>query len=160
VNRTIPGIIGLILMLIGMPVYCVDLEKERTAILDMDKSWSAAASEGLDVNLIVSFWAEDATLFPPGMPAIAGKEAIRKFVQDSYAMPGFSIQWVTEQVVVSSDGSMAYGTGTNQTTFDDPQGKKITVNGKAVTVWRKNSSGVWKCVIDIWNEDAGQGEKK
>lgn len=31
--------------------------------------------------------------------------------------------------------------------------QQITVYGKAITVWRKEPSGIWKCVIDIWKED-------
>ena len=158
-NRVTARINVLLLIMIAFPVYSADLEKERFAILEIDKRWAAAAKEGRDIDFIVSFWADDATVFPPGMPAMVGKEAIRQFVQQSFAMPGFSIQWETSQVVVSSDGSMAYGTGTNQTTFNDPEGKKIKVSGKAVTVWRKDPSGVWKCVIDMWNEDPETGSQ-
>src|SRR5207249_2820682 len=114
--------------------------------------WANAASEGRDVDRIVSFWADDAKVFPPGMPVIVGKNAIRQFVRNSLATPGFTIGWDTTEVVVSSDGSLAYATGTNQTTINDPQGKRITVHGKAVTVWRKEQSGTWKCIIDIWND--------
>lgn len=129
------------------------LDKERAVLLETDKQWAAAAAEGSDVDHIVSFWSEDARVFAPGMPVIVGKEAIRQFIENSLKMPGFSIRWNTTEVTVSSDGSMAYATGTNQTTFNDPQGKKITVNGKAVTIWRKDTAGVWKCIIDIWNDD-------
>jgi ketosteroid isomerase-like protein len=152
-NRINHKITAFILFCIIFPVHAADLDKERAAILETDKQWASAAAEGRDVDHIVSFWADDARIFAPGMPVIAGKEAIRQFVQKSLATPGFSIHWDTTEVIVSSDGSLAYATGTNQTTFNDAQGKKVAVNGKAVTIWRKGSSGVWKCIIDIWNED-------
>jgi ketosteroid isomerase-like protein len=142
----------LLLMNMTLLVYAADLDKERATILEIDKQWAAATAEGRDVERIISFWADDAKIFAPGMPVIEGKTAIRQFVQNSLATPGFSIHWNTVEVVVSSDGSMAYATGTNQTTLNDPQGKKVTINGKAVTVWRKESSGTWKCIIDIWND--------
>jgi ketosteroid isomerase-like protein len=134
-------------------VFAGDLEKQRTAILKTDREWASAVSEGQSVDQIVSFWSDDARIFAPGMPVIAGKDAIRQFVQNSLATPGFSMRWETTEVILSKDGSLAYATGTNQSTFNDAQGKKVTINGKAVTVWRKESSGVWKCVIDIWNEN-------
>jgi ketosteroid isomerase-like protein len=32
-----------------------------------------------------------------------------------------------------------------------PRHPLLTEQGRSVTVWRKDSSGAWKCVIDIWN---------
>ena len=55
----------------------VDVEKERAAILQTDKEWLAAALEGRDLGRIVSFWTDDAIVFPPGSAAVVGKEAIR-----------------------------------------------------------------------------------
>jgi ketosteroid isomerase-like protein len=153
-RRIVNRITALILFCIIFPVHAADVDKERAVILETEKQWSTAAAEGRDVDLIVSFWADDARVFAPGMPVIVGKEAIRQFVQKSLATPGFTIHWNTAEVIVSGDSSFAYATGTNQTTFNDSQGKTITVNGKAVAVWRRESSGVWKCIIDIWNEDS------
>lgn len=134
-------------------LFAADLDKERAAILEIDKQWASAAAEGRDIDLIVSFWSDDATIFPPAAPAVVGKDSIRKFVQASLAMPGFSIRWETTEVIVSKDATLAYSTGKNQITFNDPDGKQVTVHGKAVAVWRKEPSGQWKCVIDIWNDD-------
>lgn len=147
-----------LLMNMKVPIYAADLDKERATIIEIDKQWATVAAEGRDVERIISFWADDAKIFAPGMPIIEGKTAIRQFVQNSLATPGFSIRWNTIEVGISPDGSIAYATGTNQTTLNDPQGKKVTIYGKAVTVWRKESSGTWKCIIDIWNDDPQKAE--
>lgn len=141
-----------LLVSITFPANPTDFENERALIIETDKQWAAAVAEGRDVDHIISFWSDDAKIFAPGMPLIEGKAAIRQFVQNSLATPGFSIRWNTTEVVVSRDGSLAYATGTNQTTLNDSQGKKVTIIGKAVTVWRKDSLGAWKCIIDIWND--------
>lgn len=147
-------LLGFVLLLTSFSVYGADLEKERAAILEIDKQWAKAAAEARDVDRIVSFWSDDASVFAPGMPVMIGREAIRQFVQQSLATPGFSIRWTTTKVEFSKDGSLAYAFGTNLTTMDSPEGKKISTQGKSVTVWRKDSSGIWKCIIDIWNDDA------
>jgi uncharacterized protein (TIGR02246 family) len=123
----------------------------RSEILQLDAEWSRAA-EGRDVDRAVSFWADDAIVFPPGSPPVAGKAAIREFVSKSFATPGFSISWKTTSVAVSRGGDVAYATGTNRVTFAGPDGKQVAVDGKAVTVWRRGKDGAWKCVIDIWND--------
>jgi uncharacterized protein (TIGR02246 family) len=120
-------------------------------ILRLDAEWSQAA-QSRDVDRVVTFWADDAIVFPPGRPAVAGKAAIREFVVRSFQTPGFSISWSTTTVAVSRGGDIAYTTGTNRFTFSGPDGKEVTVQGKAVAVWRREKDGEWKCVIDIWND--------
>lgn len=127
-----------------------DLAAERAALLRLDKEWAKAAA-ARDVEKTVSFWADDARVFPPGQPVVAGKAALRRYVTESFALPGFSISWETTDVVVAASGDLAYGVGTNKVALDGPQGP-IAERGRAVTVWRKGADG-WKCVIDIWNAE-------
>jgi ketosteroid isomerase-like protein len=119
----------------------------------VDSEWAAAAAAGDDVERILSFWADDAIVFAPGSPPIAGKDAIRNYVTTSLAIPGFSIAWQTETFTLSEARDLAYGIGPNRVTFNDERGEPQTVHGQAVTIWRKDAGG-WKCVIDIWNEAA------
>jgi uncharacterized protein (TIGR02246 family) len=123
----------------------------RDEIRRLDAEWSKAA-ESRDLEKILSYWSEDASVFPPGSPALVGKAAIRAYIAHSLQIPGFRISWKTNEVSVSESGDLAYGIGTNRVSFDGPDGKPVTVEGKAVTVWRKDAAGVWKCVIDIWND--------
>lgn len=132
------------------------VEDARAEILRLDADWSAAASEGRDVDRVVSVWSEDAMVLPPGSPPLVGRQAIREYVAKSFQIPGFRISWKTTDVVVAGSGDVAYSTGTNRVAFTGPDGKPVVVNGKAVAVWRKGADGVWKCVVDIWN-DSGSG---
>lgn len=47
------------------------------ALRDADREWSKAAS-ALDLNRTLSYYADDASLFPPNAPLAAGKEALRR----------------------------------------------------------------------------------
>jgi ketosteroid isomerase-like protein len=119
-------------------------------ILRLDAEWARAAESG-DLERILAYWSDDATVLPPGSPALVGKAAIREYVARSLQMPGFRISWKTNDVEVAASGDLAYGVGTNRASFDGPDGKPVVVEGKAVTVWRKDAAG-WKCVVDIWND--------
>ena len=123
----------------------------RSRIMRLDAEWSRAA-QARDVDRVLSFWADDAIVFPPGSPPVTGKPAIREFVLKSFGTPGFTISWRTTTVALSSSGDIAYTTGTNRVTFSAPDGKQVSVEGKAVAVWRRERDGAWKCVIDIWND--------
>ena len=129
-----------------------DLQAERAELFRQDKAWAQAAA-AKDLEKTVSVWADDARVLPPGQPAVVGKEAIRRYVSEAFAVPGFSIQWETTDFVVSASGDMAYGVGTNQVTVNGPDGTPLTERGRGVTVWRKGPGGAWKCVIDTWNAE-------
>ena len=128
----------------------VDVAAERAALFKADKAWSEAAVSR-DVEKVLSFWTDDAIVYPAGQPAVVGKDALRLYVTGGFALPGFSIRWETSAFEVSASGDMAYGLGSNVVTINDPQGKMLTERGRGVTVWRKGKDGSWRCVVDIWN---------
>jgi uncharacterized protein (TIGR02246 family) len=125
----------------------------RSEVLARSAQWSAAAQTH-DVEKVLAFWSEDAVVMPPGSPPIAGKAAIRDYVVKSFQTSGFGISWKAEAVTVSRGGDLAWARESNRVTFTGPDGKPVVVDGKAVTVWAKGKDGVWRCVADIWNDNA------
>jgi ketosteroid isomerase-like protein len=129
-----------------------DVQAERASLFRLDKAWAQAAA-AKDVEKTVSFWADTASVFPPGQPAVVGAAALRRYISEAFAIPGFSISWETSDFTVSASGDVAYGVATNTFTVNDAQGKPVTERGRGVTVWRKGTDGGWKCIIDIWNAE-------
>ena len=125
----------------------------KSNVMRRSAEWSAAA-QTRDVEKILAFWADDAVVLPPGRPAVSGKAAIREYVVESFRIPGFGISWKAESAVVSGSGDLAYLRESNRVTFTGPDGKAAAVEGKAITVWKKGTDGVWRCVADIWNDDS------
>lgn len=131
-----------------------DLASQRAALLRRDAEFAAEASEGRNVERLVSYWSADAVVAPPGQPPIVGRDALRKYVQDSYQIPGFTITWeATAEPEFSSDSSMAYMWARNEVSFNDPEGNLVSLRGRALTVWRREADGEWRCTVDIWNDE-------
>ena len=128
-----------------------DSDRNKDVLVQRDREWAAVTSQGRDIERILSFWTEDATIFPPGEPVVIGKAAIRDYVQKSLAIPGFQILWRPASAAISADGTMGYTTGDNSVTVPGPEGKLVTIAGRYATVWRRDQAGDWQCVIDIWN---------
>jgi ketosteroid isomerase-like protein len=139
-------------LLLGCAPSPFDAVAESTKLLARDAEWATAASDGKDVDKIVSFWSEDAIVIPPGQPVVEGKAAIRTFVTSSLQIPGFRIHWVSDKVRFSPDGKLAYVTATNEMTVAGPSGTPMTIHGRGITVWRLEPDGQWRCVVDIWND--------
>ena len=145
------------LALLGVLVGCtpaVDLDAEQAALRATDEAWAAAASAGTDVELVASFWADDATIYPNDAPVVQGREQIVEFVRASFALPGFNITWQPETVIVAASGDIGTTAGANEFTLPAPDGGTMTIRGHYVTVWRKNADGEWKCIIDMFNSRA------
>jgi uncharacterized protein (TIGR02246 family) len=133
----------------------LDTKAEGEKVMQLSKEWSKAASNR-DVEKVVGYWADDAIVISAGEPILSGKQAIRQMVEESYKMPGFGISWQPQSVVVSESGDMAYILENSQISFTDSTGKPITINNKAVSIWRKQTNGTWKNAVDISTPDTSQ----
>jgi ketosteroid isomerase-like protein len=141
------------LTVVGCSARHFDSVAEAQKLLRRDAEWADLANAGKDVEKIVSYWSDDAVLIFPGQPVLEGKAAIRAYVTASLNTPGFKIHWVSQNPVFSSDGKFAYMRGTNELTLPGPNGKQITLHLRGISVWRFDTDGQWRCVVDISNEE-------
>jgi ketosteroid isomerase-like protein len=125
---------------------------ERERLLERDAEWAAVASEGQDVDRILSYWTVDAVVLPPGFAPVIGRAALRDYVENCLRIPGFKITWKSTDVKFSPDLNLAYMFGENSVTIGGPNGKPVTTKGRAVAIWRRESDGIWRCAVDIWND--------
>ena len=130
----------------------VDSKAEGEKLMQLSRHWSDLAKTR-NIDTIVSGWADDAVMMAPGLPPLKGKAAIRKYVEEGMKVPGFSIRWEPLEVIVSECGDMAYMIERNEIIINDSLGKPVPSYNKTVTVWRKQTDGSWKNVIDMWNAD-------
>lgn len=131
----------------------MNLEHEKDRLLQRDTEWARLASEGQDVERILSYWTDDAVVLPPGLPSVVGKPALREYVRASLRIPGFRITWASTDVRFSPDGNLAYMFGQNTVTLNGADGEPMTTTGRAVTIWRRDTDGMWRCAVDIWNAE-------
>ena len=128
------------------------VQDDAAALMQTSREWAKAAAGG-DVDVILSYWADDAVVMAPDEPVVDGKAALRAMVLGMQKIPGFSITWEPERAVISKSGDIGYLIERNRVTFTGPDGAVKTQFGKAVTIWRKDASGAWKCVVDAWNNN-------
>ena len=88
---------SLVVLLAGCAGARFDAQAEAAKLLQRDAEWADLATEGKDVERVVSYWSDDAVVMMPGSKVVEGKEAIRKMVTSSFHNPGFKIHWVSEK---------------------------------------------------------------
>jgi len=129
-----------------------DREADERAIRNLDADWSKAAT-AKDIDKVMFYYADDATIFVPNEPMATGKPSIRVEWTKLFASPAFALSFAPSRVNISKSGDLAYEYGTYSMTVNDPQGKPVNDRGKYVVVWKKQSDGNWKAVADIINSD-------
>ena len=129
----------------------VDTAAEEAAIRNAADVEQLNAAKARDVEGLLTFHTDNASMLPPDAPIATGKEAIRELWTDIIASP--SVGWQTSAVEVSSAGDLAYSRGTYELAVTDAEGNPATEIGKWVDVWKKQPDGTWKLVVVIWNPD-------
>jgi ketosteroid isomerase-like protein len=135
----------------------VNVEAERAALRNADAAWSQSVG---NLPEFMSFVADGASVFPFHAPIVSGKDAARAFFSELQAAPGFALDWTATQAEVSHAGDLGYTTGSFQLTVTGPAGTPETSAGKYVTVWKKQTDGQWKVVVDIFNLDASPPQQR
>ena len=166
-NKRSPQVIGAICVVVGASLAGCTPEKvepdiraaEVEKVRSLELTWATAAREK-NLEASVSNYAPDAVMMPPGAPAVTGAEAVRKSWTEMFAIPGFKLSWQPMQVEAARSGDLAYARGSYEMTVTGPTGEPVKDRGKYLTVWRKQASGEWKAVADIFNTDLPAAEAK
>ena len=115
-----------------------DPASDRAVIEALSAAYTSAVQAG-DPAAVSALHADDAILHPPNEPSVQGREAIDAYFARIHAEP-VDLTYVTENVVVSASGDMAYEVGTWE-------------GGKYLSIYRRTPDG-WKIVADSWSTDA------
>jgi ketosteroid isomerase-like protein len=125
---------------------------EEAAVRAASAEWAKVAA-AKDLEKTLSYYADDASMFPPNMPVVTGYDARRKAWTALFAPAEMVFSNAATKVEVAKSGDLAYEIGTFQESFKDDKGNPVKLVGKYVVVWKKQPGGQWKAIIDIFNTD-------
>ena len=125
---------------------------DEAALRKLDDEWSRAAG-AKDIEKTVSFYSDDAIVLVPNSPLLKTKEQIRTLWTGMFSIPGFGGGWKPAKIEIAKSGDLAYITGRYEINEVDPGGKPLTDTGNYLEIWRKQSDGNWKCIVDTFSSD-------
>jgi uncharacterized protein (TIGR02246 family) len=105
-----------------------------------------------DLQRIADCYAEDGMLIPPNSPIVQGPEAIRKFAADR-SEANVSLRAQGTHVEVSGSGDLAFVRGSYEATLTGPAGEQLNDRGRYLHVWKRQSDGTWKAIVDMWSSE-------
>ena len=140
----------------GQPATADTPEAVTNLVRELSQQWIRAIN-AKDVDKTLSFYAADATAYPPGAAVAVSEDLRRKVWTDILAQPGFRLDVTASGVEPARSGDracdLAVENGAFILTLSDKQGNPIGTRGKYVVVWKKQIDGTWKAYHDIWNLD-------
>ncbi len=130
----------------------VDLAKAEAAVRKADAAWAATAGTA-NIDAWMAFYAADAIVLLPDEPLASGKKLVRAAVTRLLAQPDLSVAWRPIKVQMAPAGDLAYLAGSYERRYADSRGAPVSDRGRVLEIWRKQTDGTWKCIVDTWNPD-------
>lgn len=125
------------------------LAAREDVLLQADKDFAkAAAARG--AGGFLSFFAGDAAILPKNGAPITGLDRLGAAFRETWAQPGYSLQWTPLKAELAKSGEIGYTYGTYERRRM-VDGKPVTETGKYVTIWRRQRDGKWKVIVDMGN---------
>jgi ketosteroid isomerase-like protein len=116
--------------------------------IDNNNALFAKSYNSKDVTGVMTFYSDDAELFPPNAPEFKGKENIGSFWKQG--MNVFSdLSLKTDKIDV--EGDAAIETGNYSLNVQMPKQPLTTDRGKYLVIWKYMPDGTWKINKDIFN---------
>ena len=113
-----------------------------------------AATLASDPKLLAELWTDDAVRLQPGGPAEVGLAVIRNNDQKQLAEhPGAKVLSYRPEIKdVQIAGDWAFEWNDFEASYKEtPDGKTVSLHGKALRVLKKQSDGTWRFARVMWN---------
>ena len=125
----------------------INTKTEKEELIKADKAWSLAAKTN-DMEKLWSFWEDEAIMLMSADMTIKGIDQIKKFTTQARTDPNFEISWEVQGAEVSEKADMGYTFGIGKVQRTSSTGELISSTKPYLIVWRKQSDGTWKCIIE------------
>ena len=123
----------------------------QTEVLAIARAWEKSAGTR-DAQGIAALYTENATLLPPGLPAISGRQNIAAFWQGFFDAGASDAKLKSIQIVGSGD--FAYEIGEYSAMMPQPSGGTAPGTGKYLVVFERQPDGNLQMVADMFSPNA------
>lgn len=111
------------------------------------------AFESGDTDAVMSMYADNIVIIPPGEPVRVGTDAVRESQVSLAAEFDYVVdEYEVHRVEVSGDLGYILATYSDHAT-PKAGGETESQSGRWATMWRRQEDGSWKCTAEIWNLD-------
>ena len=121
----------------------------RDAINQAEQRW-AKLYNAKDAAGLAKNYVEDAMRLPPDTSRHQGRAAIQANLQKEFDSGTTNCK--LEVTDVGHSGNLVWLVGNFSVDYPTEGGKMATATGNYVSVYRKEADGVWRTMLDTWND--------
>jgi ketosteroid isomerase-like protein len=131
-----------------------DMGTDRLNMLEADRSFSRLSEEKGMKTAFIEYIDSNGVLLRPNEVPVIGADAIDYLIQLNDS--NYVLTWHPKTGIVAQSGELGYTYGIYTL---KPSEKDTLLYGTYVTIWKKQSDGRWKFVLDSGNEGIGEEEE-
>jgi ketosteroid isomerase-like protein len=125
---------------------------EKYQLMEADKAFSKMSAEKGMKAAFLEYIDSNGVLLKPNEFPIIGADAVDYLIQQNDS--AYTLQWEPKGGAVAKSGELGYTFGLYALKATDS-----TLYGTYVSIWKKQSDGSWKFVLDSGNEGVGQPQE-
>ena len=128
----------------------VDAAAELAALREAATAYHQAAS-AKDVDAVVALYDEGAIMIPPNAELVEGLAGVRGYRFGFIETPGVELEFELVRAEVSAAGDIGWTLAIGEITINQPDGPPGRDRVRDFHMWKKQTDGSWKVVVDTWN---------
>lgn len=132
------------------PLADTTMKPGKALLFDLEARFAKATADG-GGKAFATWFAEDGVSLANGQAPVHGREAIAK--QATWLAKDYQLTWTPTDAVMSPSGDMGYTWGHYEGRSHDADGNPKVTEGRYLTIWRKESDGSWKVMLDASNDE-------
>ena len=118
-------------------------------LFDLEAKFARATAEG-GGTAFAAWFASDAVSLSNGHPPVQGHDAIAAGA--TWAPKDYQLEWTPDGGQMGPSGDMGYTWGHYSGRAKDKAGTPIVTTGRYITIWKRQTDGTWKVILDASNE--------
>ncbi len=132
----------------------INLEAERALLLETDRALAEVYSTSeTPLDTIFASFTDDARVLAPDIPMAEGWDASRAVFAKLEALPGYSLKYSPAIADVGGAADLGYTIGTYHMKLPGSDGSIVEIDGKYLSIWKRQPDGNWKIAVDIFTTD-------
>jgi ketosteroid isomerase-like protein len=119
-------------------------------LLELETKFAADVAAG-GGKAFASWFAEDGVTLANGRPPVMGRGAIA--AQAQWDPKQYQLTWLADGAQMGPSNDMGYTWGHYEGVSKDQHGQSVKTSGRYITIWKKQTDGTWKVVLDASAEE-------
>jgi len=128
-----------------------DQVDDKIKMMDADRAFSRLSEAKGMKSAFLDYIDSNGVLLRPNHLPLVGADAIDYLIQQNDS--SFTLKWEPKNGAVAASGDLGYTYGLYVLR---PSTKDTLIYGNYVSIWKKQSDGNWKFVLDSGNEGIGE----